>query len=315
MHRKILFILHLRLKQLYRMLQDIGWILLAVFVLITFGMLFSIGHSVLKIQSWYAIPALFGVLLMIDYSRNDKPFLVSVFQNQKSLWLHFLIEYFIISLPVLIFQLILQNWLIAILSTVPILWVNGIALYLKKTETTFAKVSLAFIPLSFFEFKFFVESAWIACLLLWVIGICGVFHYALLLIFLFLVTFMVPAMLAYLEAREMIEYTHFFIWKKVLNMALPLTVYIALPAALTLWFHPDMVGVILYGISCMWVACFMSVVLKYGAYSPIRAKFEMSNMVSLLLMFMLLPGGVLITLFYTLFKYNTASKNLKSLYA
>jgi hypothetical protein len=41
----------------------------------------------------------------------------------------------------------------------------------------------------------------------------------------------------------------------------------------------------------------------------------MSNIAAVLLLLMILPGGILITLFYSFFKYNSAHKNLKSLYA
>jgi hypothetical protein len=315
MNQKILYILRLRAKQLFRILQDIGWILFAVFLLVSFGMFFSVGASLMKIDSWYAVPGWFTLLLLIDYGRKDKAFLVSIFQDQKSLWLHYLTEYTLMSLPILIFHSFLQNWVILWLLLIVVLLISLISLYLKKPETTFSKLSLAFIPIRFFEFKFFVESFWFSFLFLGLIGISGLLHYALFLIFIFIVVLMAPTMLTHFEAREMIVYHPFFIWKKVLNFALPMTLYVTIPLIITLLYHADMAGVVLYGVACLLVSCFLSVVLKYGVYTPVRSKFEMSNVASVLLLFMLLPGGILITLFYTLFKYNTASKNLKSLYA
>lgn len=236
MNQKIIYILRLRAKQFYRMLQDIGWILLAVFVFIAFGWFFSIGASMMKTPSWYGVPALFSSLLFIDNFRKDKAFLVSIFQDKKSLWIHYLTEYFLMSLPVLLFQSFFQNWLVLFLLIVVVLLVSIIALYLKRSETTFSKMSLAFIPIRFFEFKFFVESFWFAFLLLWLVGLCGIFHYAFLLVFLFIVAFTLPSMLVYFEPREMIKYHHLFMWKKVVNFALPILVYIALPTVFTLWF-------------------------------------------------------------------------------
>lgn len=315
MNQKILYILRLRAKQLYRILQDIGWVLLAVFLLVSFGMFFSAGASLMKIDSWYAIPGWFILLLSIDYSRKDKAFLVSIFQDTKSLWLHYLTEYTLMSLPILVFQSFLQNWLVLLLLIIVILLISWLALHLIRAETTFSKLSLSFIPIRFFEFKFFVESNGFAFLMLWFVGMCGIFHYAFLLIFLFIVVFILPSMLVHFEPREMIKYHHLFIWKKVLNIALPTFAYISLPVIFTLWFQADMAGVVLYGVACVLVSYFMALVLKYGAYSPARPKYEMSNIAAVLLLLVVLPGGILITLFYTLLKYNSAHKNLKSLYA
>ncbi len=315
MNQKFLYILRLRVNQIFRILSDIGWILLAVFVIVSFGMFFSAGASMMKIDSWYAVPGWFTLLLLIDYSRKDKAFLVSIFQDTKSLWFHYLTEYALMSLPIMLFQSFLQNWLILMLLVIVILLLSLIALHLKRAETTFSKMSLAFIPIRFFEFKFFVESIWFAFLILWFVGMCGIFHYALLLIFLFIVVFILPSILVHFEPREMIIYHHFFIWKKLFNIALPTLVYIALPIIFTLWFHAGILGIFLYGIACVLVSCFMALVLKYGAYSPARPKFEMSNIAAVLLLLMILPGGILITLFYSFFKYNSAHKNLKSLYA
>jgi hypothetical protein len=315
MTKKTFFILQLRLRQLYRMLHEIGWVLLAVFLVVSAGMFFSLSSSLMKIQSLYAGPVFGIILLMIDYARKDKAFLISIFEAKKDLWFHFLVEYFIVSIPIFLFQLFYQHWLSAFLIIVSVFLVSFIALYSKNSEVTLSKVSFPFIPIRYFEFKFHFESAWFAYLFLWIVGMGGVIHYALLLIFLFLTAMLLPSMLTSFEAREMLKFSPFFIWKKTVNIIFPISVYILIPVVLTLWFHAEMFGVISYGVACVWVAGFMSIVLKYVSYTPIRPKFEMSNIAAVLLLFMLLPGGILITLTYSLFKSSAAQKNLKSQYA
>lgn len=315
MFKKSILIFYLRSKQFYRMLHEIGWALLAVFLVVSAGMFFSLSSSLMKIQSSYAAPVFGIILLMIDFTRKDKTFLISIFQGRKDLWFHFLVEYFIVSIPIFLFQLFYQHWLSAFLIIVSVFLVSFIALYSKNSEVTLSKVSFPFIPIQYFEFKFHCESAWFAYLFLWIVGICGVIHYALLLIFLFLTAMLLPSMLTSFEAREMLKFSPFFIWKKTVNIIFPISVYILIPVVLTLWFHAEMFGVISYGVACVWVAGLMSIVLKYVSYTPMKPKFEMSNIAAVLLLFMLLPGGILITLMYTIYKSFDAQKNLRSLYA
>ncbi|MBL0098987.1 MAG: hypothetical protein IPP49_02180 [Saprospiraceae bacterium] len=90
---------------------------------------------------------------------------------------------------------------------------------------------------------------------------------------------------------------------------------IAIPFLLGTIFHGEMTALLLYGVLCLYAAIALNIALKYHQYTPLYPNGRSQNISGILTMLMLLPGGVIITFSYAIWKYFSAEQNLKSLYA
>lgn len=84
---------------------------------------------------------------------------------------------------------------------------------------------------------------------------------------------------------------------------------IILPQSLSsIYTHPQNYLIVLYTIICIFSALVLNIVLKYASYTPIYHASGISNISGILTLIMLIPGGVLITIGYSIWKYIIAEK-------
>ena len=314
MHRKYTSLLLLRLYQSWRMLRSVGWGLLAVFLVISVGISFPLLNNILKASHILSIPGTLMVILLLDFFRKDKLFLKAVFHDKNKLTSYLGIEYTIITMPVWLYQMF-NHFFMGIIIIVLCFMVAWISRYIKPQERTTIKKTLHFIPLSYFELKFFIERNPFGWFLFWLMGVTTVIHIGLYIFWMIILLLSIPELFRYYESRDMLHWRRGFVFEKIKKYSIIFFLIALVPSITAVAFHPEMYMVVLYFNLCLISALVLNIVMKYAGYTPVFHAAAVSNINGMLTLIMLFPGGVIITIGYSIWKYIEAEKNLKSLYA
>lgn len=314
MINKIIALLRLRLWQIWRTLRSVGWGLLTIFLLISIGFVFPFLHSVLNFPHLVTIPATLFLMVIFDFYRKDKLFLRSVFKDHISLSCYFSIEYIILTLPVWLYQFFNHP-----LTGCSILMISILTGFLSPVqiarEQTTSKKTIKFAPLTYFELKFFIERNSLIWFLFWAAGFSSIIHIGFYITWVFILLMTLPEIFRYYESRDMLHWKNGFVFDKIKKYTF-IFMLIILPQSLSsIYTHPQNYLIVLYTIICIFSALVLNIVLKYASYTPIYHASGISNISGILTLIMLIPGGVLITIGYSIWKYIIAEKNIRLLYA
>jgi hypothetical protein len=314
MHRKYISLLLLRLYQSWRMLRSVGWGLLAVFLVISIGISFPLVNNILKASYRLSIPGTMVVIILLDLYRKDKSFLKAVFHDKNTLTAYLGIEYTIIAMPVWLYQMFDHFFIgiIIIILCFMVAWLSG---YIRPPERTTQKKSLHFIPLSYFELKFFIERNPYGWLLFWLMGVSAVVHIGLYIFWMIILLMSIPELFRYYESRDMLHWKRGFVFEKIKKYSIIFFMIALVPSITAVGFHPEMYMVVIYLNLCLISALVLNIAMKYAGYTPVFHAASISNITGMLTLIMLFPGGVIITIGYSIWKYMGAEKNLKTLYA
>jgi hypothetical protein len=313
MSQKSIALLHLRFMQIYRTLRSVGWLLLLIFVFAGIGIAFPALDNIIKLPRLVTAPLLFLLLLVVHFYRKDKQFLNSLFNYRRALILYIFIEYLLLTSPIWLFQC----WRFGGTGLDTLAGI-GIAAsvfpFMFSYRIVAVKKSLDIIPLKFFEFRFFIEKNPITWLTIWLLGFTGAFHIGFYACWVFIWMMCMPEIFRYFESKEMIHWQEAFVGIKIKHYSLFLMLIITLQTLCVLFFHPDMIFIILYLLLCFLSAVILNISVKYSAYSPLRYDGMVSTITAILTLLMLLPGGIVLTLGYAIRKYIKAEQNIKSMY-
>ncbi len=312
---KSMSLLSLRFKQLKRMIESVGLILLALFLIVVAGFFFQLLGSALHARSEYSILAVLGILLSVDIYRKDKVFLKSIFNDHKTMAIYLSIEYFLLSLGFIIFQFWEGNFGLAFKILCCALIIAFISPLFQFKFSEARKTSISCIPNEYFELKYAIEMNAIAWALFYCFGLLGTLHIAFYLIWCFLIILTLPNIFSWNESREMVHWKPYFVRTKIIATVKNLSIVLVLPLLLVLIFHSDMWHVILYSIVCLITAIVLSVSYKYALFSTIYPSSQTSNVLVIMILLLILPGGVIVTLIYSIIQYLKAEANMKMIYA
>ncbi|MBK8052585.1 MAG: hypothetical protein IPK35_04700 [Saprospiraceae bacterium] len=315
MKNKLISLLTLRFRQVFRLLSTVGWGLGLVFLFVGIGIFFPALNNILGFDSLYSVIFTGVLIFSLDYIRKDKLFLMSIFPNRRHVQLFVMIEYFILTLPILIFQGFIGHYTLIFFIISTCILIGIISPAIKPKTTGSNKIALHFIKVKYFEFKFHVESGGVLWIIIWLLGFVSYFHIGFYIFWIFVISMMLPEMFRPYESREMLYWRQDFLQDKVLSYIFLFLLFVGLQTLTTLIFHFDTIWIILYCIICLMTAILMNISIKYAGYTPIHSSGFGQNTSGLLTMLMILPGGVLITMVYCMIKYFRAKYNLQSLYA
>ncbi len=314
MYLKFIALLHLRICQIWRLIRSVGAGLLLVFLVISTGIIFPLVDNILKLPQSMSVAGAILILGMADYSRKDKIFLRPIFQSRRILTLYIFIEYSLLTSPLWIFQCIQGNLygILILLSCAVAGWLSP--MYFQPLKAT-SKKSIPFISLEYFEAKFHLEKHPIFWVFFWLLSLSGILHIGFYLAWVFVLILSLPEMFRPFEAREMIHWHNRYVLKKIIRYLLFFTIATIIPITLTFIMHPEMYALLIYSYLSLITGVALNLVIKYSTYTPVFHAGYMTNVTGILSFILLIPGGILITLGFIIWKYFHAEKNIKHIYA
>lgn len=315
MIQKTQSLLKLRWKQAMRMLHSVGWGLGLVFLFVTIGVFMPLLNNILKLDSAYAILFVALLLVSIDYARKDKLFLLSIFPSKIWYSKYLIIEYLILVLPVLVFQIWHREFFVIMAILLCATLISIISPHIFNDGDTVAKKTINMIPLETFEVKFFCERNAMFWTIFWGLGLLSFFHVAIFVIWIFVIISSLGEIFKYYESREMIKWDTGFLFNKVLDNFLFFTRIIFLQTVMVLIFHLPYFYVVFYMIICLYVMLLLNISVKYSIYFPISRMHFGQTFVAVFTIISLVPGGVIISLAFAIYKFLQAKSNLKYQYA
>ena len=315
MTSKVGELLLLRLRQIWRILSSIGGVLLIVFIIVSAGIFFHLSATILSLPAWTTWIGVLLLCLFLDLARKDKPFLKTIFSKQSSISMYVATEYIIIALPFIVFHLYFGQYQVALWTILACMFLGWLSPHIVLKAFSANKKSVSFLPLHLFELKFMVEKSPVLWMLFWCTGLLTIIHPGFFIFWLFLLALALPEMFGPFESKDMLHWKTHFVRSKIFSFIKFFSGIIAIPFLLGTIFHGEMTALLLYGVLCLYAAIALNIALKYHQYTPLYPNGRSQNISGILTMLMLLPGGVIITFSYAIWKYFSAEQNLKSLYA
>ena len=315
MVKKIAKLILLRLNQIKRLTQSVGFILILVFIICVAGMTAAAIQSLLKLNIWWLIGAEFFILVMLSISRRDKSFLYSIFENKTSLIFYYFAENSLLMSPFVIFHLIKGHYYTVLLIFLTGFIVALITSFIPERVDSATKKEIHLIPLKYFELKFLAEKSPMSAYLFCFSGLFVFFHISVFIIWIFLIISIIIAVFTPFEPMEMIHFEPKFVMKKMISYSKILTIIVLIPFIISILFHPEHWLVAAYALVCAYLALYLAISAKYAAYTPLRALRYPTISETIIVMLMVLPGGAIITASFIFLKYLKAENNLKTLYA
>jgi len=313
--KQIKSLLILRCKQGYRYLDEIGFGILAVAIIILTGILFNLLDQILSTSAEYAPLLALILLVSTEIKRRDTFFLKSIFQSKEHLIRYKSIENTLIVLPIIIFQSIYLNWDIILYTILICIIVSAIPFHLFKPQSEERKKSISFIPLSLFEVKFYVEKHYWTISFVLILLLLGGLHISLWILGMFILCVFPVDIFTPRESREMITYSPFFVFKKIKGNAWLFLAFTIIPSIITYIFTQTNILILLYGIIAMLLSLTLSICKKYASYYGVSDIAPSTTATMILIFLMLAPGGILITFSACIYYYFQAEKHMKKIYA
>ena len=303
------------MRQVYRYLDEIGFGMIALALFILTGIIFSALQTILSLEADNVLFVVAVLLLWIELKRKDIHFLKTIFQSSSDFILFKIFENLLIVFPFFLFQLYFGNgWIIAGILVIGVA-MAFLPIHRLQSQQTDKKRELSFIPLTLFEFKFYIEQRKIAFAFLFIIMCLGALHVSLWILGAFILCMIPVDVFTPQEPNEMITYESNFLAKKIVrNTAFVLSI-LALPTFISIIANPSNILIMTYGILAILVALTLAINKKYSGYYGVNPQNTSSTSTAILTLLMLLPGGILITASACIYFYFKAKNNMKFLYA
>lgn len=312
---KINTLIGFRLRQAWRTLEEIGWMYMLIFLLVTIGFTFK-GLAYLSEVDTYTMSLIACLLTTsVHASRKDRRFLEAMDIAKPLLYLG---EYTLLLIPLILTLLLLgQYWPAAatLLGLLPVMVMpSGL---LTQTDSTIS-LKLDFLPPQAIEFKSGLRRFFILLAAAYIIALVASPYVGTLGVLTFLLVVLIPSSFEYFEPKEMVASLYkegnFLLEKVKINLLL--YHLLLLPHYLLfLFFHWQYWYIALVCAVAMELVIAFSIVYKYSLYHPNREKMQSNTMSAVFLMTIITPGFVLISVLLLIRYWRKAQKNLAFYYA
>jgi len=306
----ITYLLKLRIKQLHRVLNATGYFFVLITAVVTVGISMNALAGFLSLPSWLALPMSLMALSSLHLARRDHQFLNKVFGSEWARRRFQSLEYILILLPILVYQIYLRHWLVAIglviVGVVVALLLPDYKLKGLKTRP----LPLKFLPVAAFELKIICERYILPLSILWIVSFIGIVHPAFLLVAFLLFLFFIIEAYGFNEPLEMIEEKDSLLLEKCgMHIGL-ITVLFGVQFLLAGFGNPDFLLILIAGYAYMVIIITLAIMSKYARYNPLRMSNTNSKSLVVAMILGLLPGLILGSLILSVYYYFQAKKNL-----
>lgn len=310
----IFLLLKLRAKQIGRLISQTGIGLLLVCLLVISGVLLKSYHQLISLPSYAALILTPVFIFIIDLNRKDKLFLKTIFPTWQQIGTFCSVEYLLLISPLLLFQIMRRDLLIVLGLIGVCILIGFCSPFFKPAKLHGHKKSIHQIPLKLFELKFYFEKNKLVLLSIMALALLGIVHFGFFIAALFIFIILLPEVFRYTEPLSMVKLEDKTVLKKTIKYISILGPIWMVAASFTYIFTQPPIWLLLYGIFCLIVAIVLGIGYKYANYSGIYPHLPSSNIISLMVILLVIPGGVLITFVFSIINYIKAEKNMQNFY-
>ncbi len=305
-------ILKTRFIQLKRMLLELGFIYLLLFLVVVF--ILGTQFSALADSPWLSAYLSFQLILSIHLTRKDKQFLESIFPNSKQIYWA---EYGLLSLPVLAFLMFRLEWIVFPIYLTAIFCIPFIQFSIRVSRTKL------FFPTNWlaknnFEWRSGMKKAGWMMLFLQIVSIVCM-PYGLKFAWLLAGVgslFAVSSFYTKFEPRTFLEATGVnpkqFLWRKIKNHYWSLLISLAPVMLCQIAFYPTSSMFVFPFLLVAFMILSALIITKYASYEPnseVGSAFQITY--GIFVGGIILPIFLFVPLFFIVRKYPKAVGNLE----
>ncbi|MFT5265291.1 MAG: hypothetical protein ACI8YQ_004042 [Polaribacter sp.] len=310
------YLLQFRLKQAYRALRDVGWLLL----LLVTPMVIIFVLGMLEREQFTGVPVIgifgIGLILMAHARRQDRGFLRLMNYAPKQL---FLMEYSLAVLPLsMIAGFALSDWIN------PLILQGGAALiaFLPAGFSSYFQpkggVNLNWIPTRYFELKCILRKEFMMAAPLYLIGLLTAMFAVSMPVVVLLFMLMAAGAYDAVENRELLELTVLkkkWLRTKIIQQLTAFHIAMSPLYILFLLFHYNYWHILIAVILIATGLLTFVIAYKYAHYYPGRKKANSQLPMALFMLFLMNPFFAPGTLVYLWIYYRRANHNMKLYYS
>ena len=306
-------LLSLRLRQALRLINEtgIGISILALFLLM--GSILSLIEKMLMMDQVFSLVFVALIILAIDKIRNDKIFLSQILGGKTGMGTYLSTEYLLFLSPLVIYKLITGNLLIVVGIIATIVAFSFTTTLLTKPTNQGHKRSMTWIPLKYYELKFFVEKKRVAFIAIIILLFLGVIHISLWILGIFILIGSIMEIFAAQEPIEMIDWRTGFVASKIFAYSQIMLPPLIISSLLTFYMSDLSIWVYVYGISVIITALALAISNKYSEYYGLTDRIKSTLPITIIAFLMLIPGFIIVTIGYTILKYRKAESQMKKI--
>lgn len=253
------------------------------------------------------------IILAIDRIRNDKIFLSQILGGKTGMGTYLSTEYLLFLSPLVIYKLITGNLLIAVGIIATIVAFSFTTTLLTKPTNQGYKRSMTWIPLKYYELKFFVEKKRVAFIAIIILLFLGVIHISLWILGIFILMGSIMEIFAAQEPIEMIDWRTGFVASKIFAYSQIMLPPLIISSLLTFYMSDLSIWVYVYGISVILTALALAISNKYSEYYGLTDRIKSTLPITIIAFLMLIPGFIIVTIGYTILKYRKAESQMKKI--
>ncbi len=303
-------LLKLRLLQAFRILKEVGPILILLLLFVSIAFISQFIGLLWEIAFPQALILGITLLAGIHFSRKDLRFLKLCASSNLQLKKIFLFEYLLIVLPFSIIALLGQNiWgalglccSTALSFILPIDKNRGLPLSWN--------VALKWVPLSLFELRALIRKRWLVLLFFYLIGYLSFLHIAAFYISIIGCALFISSAFEWIEPKELIHWKKNFLTQKILINLRFLFILFSPVFLLALVFHLPQFYHMLIGMLVIVLIVVFSVLYKYAMYQPQTSRLPQSIIHALFFLFLIIPGFQLVSILLCFWYARKAKKNM-----
>lgn len=307
---KMTRLLQLRLLQAYRMLKEVGVLILLLLAFVSIAFISTMALALVQSSFWESLILGIVLLLSIHFSRPDLGFLQiytsTTLRLKTLLWAEYLLA---LSPLIFIVALYLNAGAMAglLLSSmmVFILPIQRSLLLWKSWNP-----ALSWMPNSLFELRSLIRRRLVFALIIYLVGYLSFIHMAFFILCVTLGSLLISTAFEWVEPPALIKWDKHFLSKKIIRN----TIFIQglfIPIYLeVLIFHPSEYFIAIFGILLVQLFLVFSIFYKYAFYHPKAVKISQSLNHALFFLFLLIPGFQLIGIFICIWYGIKANKTM-----
>ena len=304
-------IILIRIKQIYRAINDIGLgrfvFLIVFFGILVFVMLGSLQYSQ---TSYYIVGGFICMIFLIQLNRQDKTFLKTHFDKYRFVYFA---EYILLASPIILCLIYYHNWLQSLFLLIALLFL--INLDFKKKHLSFNSKIQRLIPENCFEWKGGIRKTLFVIIILWIVGMGTSFFIGSVPVIIFILGIITLGFYSIDEPLQMILSfemgTNQFLKHKI-KTQLHLFTVLSFPLILSFlifhyeyWYIPVIEYVVLIFIQIYLI------LTKYAFYIPNQKSSPSQIFVSIGVFSMFLPFLIPLVWILSIYFYLKSKKNLK----
>ena len=309
-------LLQIRLKQVARIIQSIGWGYVLLLLFVASGVSLQLINNLLTTDSFLPVGLMVFFIWMIHLQRPDRQFLELLDISLPPL---FLAEYCLVCIPIFLLFGIAQQWMfiaVIFLGILPIIFVKA---GLLSGQVWTMKLPLSWLPSIAVEYKSGIRRYFFIFLIPYALGL--IFAYAspaVPLIPIVVISFLVCTLFDPVEDKDMIAALqmkgHIVSQKIKAYILLQFTFFLPL-ISVFLFFHSSYWYLLLAVVAFSLASLIFSIVYKYARYRPNRKRVMNSTAIGLFTLGffnpLFFPGSVIAIIYF----WRKAYQNINYYYA